>query len=282
VRALEGGNVNWRWLVERESAGGAWNMAVDEALWLELEEGRSDRPVLRLYGWTPPTFSLGHHQRPERAVDGDFCRSRGYGVVVRPTGGKVVLHDEEVTYCVAGLQEAPAFAGGLAATYAAIAAALAGSLQILGLPVTLERRQRASSPKEPSPCFLVPTQRELLVGGKKVVGSAQKRGRRAFLQHGSIPIRMDYESLALGTGNPVSSIPAYRNAFAGLDEFLPELERETLRGALVRGFRATFPGVWEEGGLTGAEEATARALVGSKEIPALGRLPVERYCHESC
>ena len=273
--------MNWRYLVEREGANGAWNMAADEALWLELEEGRSDRPVLRLYGWTPPTFSLGHHQRPERAVDEDFCRSRGYGVVVRPTGGKVVLHNEEVTYCVAGLQEVPAFSGGLAATYTAIAAALAGSLQILGLPVTLERRQRASSPKELSPCFLVPTQRELLVGGKKVVGSAQKRGRRAFLQHGSIPIRMDYEALALGTRNPLSSIPSYRSAFAGLGEFLPGLDREVLRDSLVRGFRATFPGEWEQSRLTEDEKATARVLARSREIPASGRL-LERNCHESC
>jgi lipoate-protein ligase A len=187
-----------------------------------------------------------------------------------------------VTYSVVGLQDAPAFSGGLAATYAAIAAALAGSLQILGLPVTLERRQRASSPKEPSPCFLVPTQRELLVGGKKVVGSAQKRGRRAFLQHGSIPIRMDYEALALGTRNPASSIPAYRRAFAGLDEFLPDLNRETLRRALIRGFRATFPGEWEEGGLTGAEEAAARALAGAKRGLATQTPHVERNCHESC
>ena len=252
--------MNWRRLVERDDADGAWNMAVDEALWLELEEGRSTRPVLRLYGWSPPTFSLGHHQKPGRALDLEYCRTRGYGVVVRPTGGKVVLHDMEVTYSVVGLQDAPAFSGGLDATYGAIATALAGSLLSLGLPVTLERRQRASSPREPSPCFLIPTRRELLVGGKKVVGSAQKRGRRAFLQHGSIPIDIDYEALALGTGNAPSSIPAYQGTFAGLGEFLPDLGREELRTALVGGFEAAFGEAWEDGELTPTEGAKARAL----------------------
>jgi lipoate-protein ligase A len=245
-------------------------MAADEALWCELEEGRSLRPVLRLYAWTPATFSLGHHQRPSRALDLPYCAQRGYGAVVRPTGGKAVLHDDEVTYAVAGLQDAPAFSGGLSATYGSIAAALAGALQILGLPVTLESRTRRSLPGEPSPCFLVPTHRELLVGGRKVVGSAQKRGRRAFLQHGSIPIRLDYEALALGTRNPLSAVPVYREAFAGLGEFLPSLSREGLRDALVRGFRATFPGEWEEGGLTPSETAAAEGICASSRplLPA--------------
>jgi len=253
--------VRWRLIVEREPRDGQWNMALDEALWQELEEGRSERPVLRLYGWDPPTFSTGRHQRPDRAVDLNYCNQRGYGVVVRPTGGKVVLHDDEVTYSVTALQDSPAFVGGLGATYGSIAAALAGSLQILGLQASLERRRRASSPKEPSPCFLVPTERELLLEGKKVVGSAQRRGKRAFLQHGSIPLSLDYEALALGTRNPLEAIPSYRSAFAGLREFLPSLDPETLRQALARGFRATFPGEWEESEPTPAEASAAKRFM---------------------
>ena len=252
--------MNWRLLVSRVPEEGARNMAVDEALWMNLETGGSTRPVLRLYEWEPPAFSLGRHQKASKVVDLDFCRQRDFGVVMRPTGGKVVLHQDEITYSVAAPLDAPAFSGGLAETYGAIAAALAGSLQILGLPATLEQRQRAASPKEPSPCFLVPTQKEILVRGKKVIGSAQRRGRRAFLQHGSIPIRLDYEALALGTRNPLDCVRGYREAFAGLGEFIPGLDRDTLRSALVRGFRATFPGNWEEAELTPAELDLARQI----------------------
>ncbi len=110
---------------------------------------------------------------------------------------------------------------------------------------TLPNVITSPSPKDASPCFLIPTQKELLVGGRKVVGSAQRRGRRAFLQHGSIPISLDYDALAEVTGAPVSAVPQFRSSFAGLAEFASGIDRAAVRAALERGFRETFPGTWE-------------------------------------
>jgi lipoyl(octanoyl) transferase len=90
--------LEWR-LIQDEPAPGAWNMAVEEAL---LEAARRDQtpPTLRLYGWCPPTLSVGRHQDPGDGINHEFRRSRGIGLVRRPTGGRAVLHDREVTYSI--------------------------------------------------------------------------------------------------------------------------------------------------------------------------------------
>src|SRR5207248_1466855 len=95
-RRLSG--LEWR-LIEDRPAVGAWNMAVDEAL---LEAARRDEapPTLRFYGWARPTLSLGRHQDPDEHIDHAFRCRRGIDLVRRPTGGRAVLHDHEVTYSI--------------------------------------------------------------------------------------------------------------------------------------------------------------------------------------
>lgn len=255
----------WRFIDSNPPARGAWNMAVDEVLFRAAEEGRAGGPVLRLYAWAPACLSIGYHQDMDKACDEAYCQARGYDVVRRPTGGKAVLHADEVTYSVVAPFDATPFAGlGLVDTYGLIADALARGLEILGLDVCLNQRPAHSSPKVTAPCFVVPSEKEILVGGRKVVGSAQRRGERAFLQHGAVPLTIDYEDLGRATGQAVFDPDAYRSAFAGLADFRSGLTADAVRSALRRGFEAVFEGPWTEAGLDEAESAAARRLVEAR------------------
>lgn len=252
----------WRLVVDPEGRSGAWNMAADEALFQAAEEGRTDGPVLRLYAWDPPCLSIGYHQRLRETCDESYCARAGFEVVRRPTGGKAVLHDEEVTYSVTGRQDLAPFRGlSLMETYGLIAQALATGLRTLGLDASCTRRGRPISPEGGSPCFLLPSEKEITVKGRKVVGSAQRRGERAFLQHGAIPLRLDYDALALASGQPVADAASYREAFAGVADFRPDITREDLAKAIAEGFASVFPGPWENRPLDEQERTLAQRLL---------------------
>lgn len=257
----------WRFIDEPVPADGAWNMAVDEVLFRAAEEGRVEGPVLRLYAWKPWCLSLGFHQLLDEAADEAYCARAGYHVVRRLTGGKAVLHADEVTYSVVASQDHPAFAGGgLAGTYGLIAHALAEGFTALGLQTTLTRRALRIPPKGGAPCFLVPSEREILVAGRKVVGSAQRRGRRAFLQHGAIPLHLDYEELRRATGQDVREVERYRAAFTGIADVLPGVGAQALREAVCGGFRAVFGGEWSSRPLDEEERGEAAALRDNRYV----------------
>ena len=155
-------------------------MAFDEALLDDAE--RTGRPTLRLYRWSPPCLSFGRNEPARSRYDRTAIERRGLDVVRRPTGGRAVWHDGEVTYAVA----APVAAfGTLAESYRAIHARLAAALRALGVPADLAPPRRAN-PLGAGPCFAAPAGGEVVVEGRKVVGSAQVRRGTAFLQHGSI------------------------------------------------------------------------------------------------
>ena len=160
---------------------GAANMAVDHAL---AETVEPDAGWLRLYRWVRPTLSLG---RNEPAADVyDFARAErmGIDVVRRPTGGRGVLHDAELTYAVV----APvAAAGRLRAAYAAVHAGLAAGLRALGADARLAAGA-APGPPRAGACFDGTAGGEVVAGGRKLTGSAQARIGRALLQHGSVLI----------------------------------------------------------------------------------------------
>jgi lipoate-protein ligase A len=172
--------VLWHLLIEARGRSGAENMALDQAL-LEAAD-RTGRAFLRLYRFAPPCLSFGRNEPARERYDAAAIARRGLDVVRRPTGGRAVWHDHEVTYAVA----APlATFGGLRAAYHAIHARLAAALHTLGVAATLAP-DRPRPPGSPGSCFATPVGGEVLIGGRKVVGSAQVREGLAFLQHGSI------------------------------------------------------------------------------------------------
>jgi lipoate-protein ligase A len=155
-------------------------MALDEAL---LEDAaHTGRPTVRLYRFSPPCLSFGRNEPALARYDRAAIERLRLDVVRRPTGGRAVWHDAELTYAVA----APIAAfGTLAESYRAIHARLAAALRTLGAAAELAPRGRAAGVGD-GPCFAAPVGGEVVVNGKKVVGSAQVRHGPAFLQHGSI------------------------------------------------------------------------------------------------
>ncbi len=184
---------DWNLLIDPPRSGQD-NMEIDHSLlrWAEA----STQPVtwVRFYGWKSPTVSLGKHQKAEAAVDLEFARSRGIEVVFRPTGGRAVLHAAELTYAVVSNDNRSFPGGSVDGTYRAISRALQLGLRRLGLEAALApvpRRGTAAAGRG-VPCFVTASRHELLVGGRKLVGSAQRRLARAFLQHGSLPLEPDW------------------------------------------------------------------------------------------
>ena len=184
------GPLIWSLLVEPEGASGSENMAIDEQLL--AESVRSGSAFLRLYRWDPPALSVGRNQ----SMDG-IARD-GIAVVRRPTGGQAVWHEHELTYAVA----APVSSfGSLRSAYDAIHLRIAAALRRLGVPTELATvRQPVRPSARPTSCFAVPVGGEILVHGRKLVGSAQVRRRDAFLQHGSILLDGSQDIVSIGSG----------------------------------------------------------------------------------
>ena len=175
-------------------------MAVDEFLFRSL--GDEPRTFVRFYRWAKPTASLGYSQTVEKVLDLDYCRRNGIDVVRRITGGKLVLHHREITYSVAS-SDTEVFSSTLAESYRLISNALICGLEKMGLKARLAGPPPDSYRTGNMPCFAYPGLDEIEIDGRKIVGSAQKRVGRRFLQHGSIPLQSDEEvlrKLSLGGG----------------------------------------------------------------------------------
>lgn len=177
--------MRWRYLIS-EPATGAWNMALDSAL---LERARaSDEGVLRIYGWSVPTLSLGRNQVAHGAYDLQRARTIGVQFVRRPTGGRALLHHREVTYSIT----APvARLGEMRESYDRVNRLLMAGLRALGLPVQVAAGAQPTPSPDTAPCFDRPGAGEIVAGGRKLVGSAQLREDGAMLQHGSILVADD-------------------------------------------------------------------------------------------
>ncbi len=185
----------WRLLVT-EPTDGATNMAIDEAIWRGRQAGTSP-PTLRFFGWAPPTVSVGYGQSLSADVDLVACRALGVGMVRRPTGGSAIYHDgpeRELTYSVSASVEDLGTRSDLLETYRWIGAALLRGLNTLGVGAELVAAVASEGPI-PAFCFARTGRYEIEIGGRKVVGSAQRRQGSCFLQHGSILLGADVPRL---------------------------------------------------------------------------------------
>lgn len=161
-------------------------MAIDEALLRRA--ARTGEAVLRVYGWSGPTLSLGRNQPARDEYDERALGERGISVVRRLTGGRAVLHDREVTYSVTAPES---FAVGLREAYRRINEILVCGLRSLGVDASIATPSGRAPLPSTAPCFEEPTEGELVLGTRKLVGSAQFREGGALLQHGSILVDDD-------------------------------------------------------------------------------------------
>ena len=166
-------------------------MSVDEAILEAVQNGKSP-PTLRLYDWDPACLSLGYAQSIED-VDEASLAEHGWDVVRRPTGGRAILHIDELTYSVIGSDEEPRLSGGVKESYLRLSSALLKSLdQLSVLAIREGKKDKATRPQDENPvCFEAPSDYEITIEGKKLVGSAQARRKNGVLQHGSLPLSGD-------------------------------------------------------------------------------------------
>ncbi|RHW38487.1 lipoate--protein ligase family protein [Lysinibacillus yapensis] len=177
----------------------SYNMALDEAL-LDLHSTGEIPPVIRFYEWNPATLSIGYFQRAHRDIDFEALNAQNLGFVRRPTGGRAVLHEHELTYSVIVTEQYPDMPASVTEAYRVISEGLLLGFKNLGLdayfsvPDTEQQREDLKKPKS-AVCFDAPSWYELVVEGKKVAGSAQTRQKGVILQHGAILLDLDEEKL---------------------------------------------------------------------------------------
>ncbi|HEY2421640.1 MAG TPA: biotin/lipoate A/B protein ligase family protein [Neobacillus sp.] len=188
----------WRF-IDSGNCSPSFNMALDEALLDWHSEGEFP-PVIRFYGWDPATLSVGYFQTVEKEINLDVVKALKLGFVRRPTGGRGVLHEHELTYSVIVSENHPAMPKSVTDAYRVISEGILKGFHQLGLeayfavPKTLEERDALKNPRS-AVCFDAPSWYELVVEGRKVAGSAQTRQKGVILQHGSILLDLDEDKL---------------------------------------------------------------------------------------
>ena len=184
---------NWR-LLNTGYADGAMNMAVDEAIMRCHAAGQSPA-TLRFYRWQPACLSIGYAQSMAREIDVEKCRELGFDVVRRPTGGRAIFHERELTYSLVAMDGNPHVSGGIVESYRKISRGMIAGLNRLGAeavavdPADAQRMMR-SGLRTPA-CFDSPSHYEVAVGERKILGSAQTRSQGTVLQHGSLLLDSD-------------------------------------------------------------------------------------------
>ncbi len=225
----------WR-LIDSGPCAASYNMALDEAIATEVRRGNA--PVtLRFYGWERTSVSLGSFQKIAD-LDLPFCIRNDIPVVRRPTGGRAILHGDELTYSFSAGNDG-FFSGGLLDTYRQLSTALKSALDMLGLDTVMKTERESGKTLARSPlCFKSTSYGELSYRGNKLIGSAQKRWGDGFLQQGSIPYSLDEES----TRRIFRLVPSsdIRGGMIGLKEVLPDFDPEQLRKAIHISFEKTF------------------------------------------
>ena len=186
---VRGAEERWRF-IDSGQLNGAMNMALDMAM-TQAAVASEALPTLRVYGWHPAAISLGYHQS-EDDIDFERCRDDNIDIVLRPSGGRAILHDNELTYSVSIPPESIHFAQDIQTVYGLISRGLVAALQRLNIKVEFDRAKK--TPKDFSKgelstlCYASSVKYEINIGRRKLVGSAQRRINGGILQHGSILI----------------------------------------------------------------------------------------------
>lgn len=219
----------WRLIIDPPLNG--WeNMAIDEAIFSACGSGEGPSTI-RFYGWIQPTLTIGHFQGV--GPDVRRCLALGIPVVRRITGGKAVLHDKELTYSVICRHDEPLFGKGILWAYRVISSFFISALREIEVKAELRVEGHGLKvDRNGFSCFHTYSRFEVMVDGRKLMGSAQKRTREAFLQHGSIPFDMDEgrfrQVFGEGSLEGVAWVHLYTNI--GMDRFRAMVIREMEKG----------------------------------------------------
>ena len=228
----------WR-LIQSPKLSGQSNMRSDLQIFNAFEKG-SGISTLRIYSWQPQCISLGYSQKTKDLIDEQKAKSLGWDVVKRPTGGGIVFHNEaEVTYSLVTAIDNPILPAEMISSYKKILEAIVCAIRKAGIDANIARVDRPlrpvglrARPTRNLLCFSYPAEHEIVVNSKKIVGSAQKRGKRALLQQGSIFVRRIDASAYAALKEKADNIDAI-----SVEEILGRaVPFKELSAALVKGF----------------------------------------------
>lgn len=260
----------WR-LVSDPPCGAAYNMAVDEAVLIAHAAGDVP-PTLRLYQWNPPAVSIGFSQDIHREIDLDRCRQLGIDIVRRPTGGRAVLHDKELTYSV--IIHTQYLPGSVLQTYKFLSQGLLAAIGLLGLPAQIASKPKHSKNPGSPACFDSPSWYEVEVFNRKLVGSAQTRRKNVLLQHGSILMELDIDKLQQVMFAPNEKVrrrlaAALEKQATAVNDELRQMGREpvqrkSIEAAIIEGFQQSFGITLQLEELTEKEKRLTKKLVEEK------------------
>ena len=259
----------WRLIIEDEPRSGAANMAVDEAIAIASAAGDVP-PTLRFYRWSPPAVSLGRHQKVAD-VDVNRIEALGYHLVRRTTGGRAILHTDELTYSAAAPADEPRMEGGVMDAYLRLSNGLLSGLQALGLQAEKAGADVRAGRDVSAACFEVPSAYEITARGRKLMGSAQSRRQGYVLQHGSLPLFGDIARLVDVLALPADEAVTLRNQLSTraltLADALGVPAESSLLGfahvaaAMSAGFAETLNLELVPGALTAAEIRCSAELI---------------------
>lgn len=260
----------WRLVVDDSARSGPANMAIDQAIAEACAAGES-LPTLRFYRWQPPAVSLGRHQGAED-VDLERIEALGYELVRRPTGGRAILHTDELTYSVAGPQDEPRLEGGVMDAYLRLSNALVAGLNHLHVEAVDKAAAHVRAGKNVSAaCFEVPSAYEITAGGRKLLGSAQSRRAGYVLQHGTLPLVGDITRLVDILALPAEKSSALRQELSlragtlaqalGVADDSPKVRFETVWPALRQGFEEVLQLDFKPSSLTANELRRSSELI---------------------
>ena len=250
----------------------AANMATDEAI-MSSYAAKLVPPTIRFYGWQPAAVSIGYFQHGEREINFAACREQGIDVVRRLTGGRAVLHAQELTYSIIVGEDYPDMPMTITASYRYLSHGLLLGLAKLGLTAEMTKPQSAYAHKIPQPtsaaCFDAPSHYELTVNRKKIIGSAQVRKHGVILQHGSILLAFSAEQLAgilqANSEEKDKTCSMLKNRVMDLQTALNRnVTWDEARLAMEAGFAEALGIELAEGELTALEKETAGELSVTK------------------
>ena len=223
----------WRF-IDSGTCSASYNMALDEAITTGVRTGNLP-PTLRLYGWDRPSVSIGYFQKT-MDIDSDYCIKKDIPIVRRPTGGRAILHNCEITYSFSIKTNSGVFSKGLIDSYKKISGAFQLAFSRIGLSPEL-RLQREPLRNRSALCFQSISYGEITIDSRKVIGSAQKRWPDGLLQQGSIPFILDEDEIP-----KIFKLKKYEPGkdFLGLQNILPDLSIDRLKDTIRTSFEETF------------------------------------------
>ncbi|RSL34544.1 lipoate--protein ligase family protein [Salibacterium salarium] len=262
------------YFIDSGNCSPAYNMAMDEML-LQWHSDHQIPPVVRFYGWNPATLSIGYFQKVHKEIDLTAVESHNLGFVRRPTGGRGVLHDKELTYSVIVSEDHPQMPATVTEAYRVISEGILQGFRHLGLnadfsvPRTKDEENELKKPRS-AVCFDAPSWYELVVEGRKIAGSAQTRQKGVILQHGSIILDMEEDKLFDLFQYPSERVrermqKGFKNKAVAINELTssPVSMREVSE-AFHKGFADGLDVDWQPYTLTEEEDQLVRQLAQQK------------------